>query len=395
MQKYILALLAVIVFFIGLAYFQLFSRQTSYQRSVLASTNGVLVLNNFDNGNVKIVTSKTDKISFDLQGTQDDLAGLNYESDGIYTKFGLSSDWAGISGTITVPEGILLDVTLSSAKDLLVEDGAGEKTISQKDSFLVDTNGLSTFGFDGEVFDLEGWGHLILWDDETWDVLTDDSQTASSGDPGSSENFEDEGVTYCGIGSQSIRNYCCETQNFGNAPVCSGTGYWIFDNSERECSFSCNVEEGSEELADCGVGAQAERNSCCAAQHSGEYGGCIGDWYYNNSQQNCAFQCSEESSSGGPPDGTSGDGSTSSDTIINYGDPVSNYCADITNVTDRDACCNDALKNPLSSGPRPGFPDCIGKWKFNSNLGCGFECAEHTEMMEILNEIKQNIQNQE
>ena len=244
----------------------------------------------------------------------------------------------------------------------------------------MDSNSLKslTVNDSGEV-SLDSWGDLTVWDDESWSPLDNNNN-------GPSEN-----AVYCGIGSQAIRNYCCETEKSGqNEPTCDGVGHWIFDNVQRDCSFACDaVEEGegaTEIITDCSIGSQAERNNCCVSQHVGEYQGCIGSWYYNNAAGNCNFGCDtyddpindQEGDEAGEP--------------FSYGDPISDFCVDIIGEEDRDLCCNDALKNNLSSGPRPGFPDCIGKWNFDIQNGCKFECAEHAEMMEILNELKRQAQ---
>lgn len=383
MQKYIFAILSIIVAMLAIAYFQLFSRQTSYHRSIMATTDSVLILKNFDNSKIRIKTADTDVITIDLEGTEEGLAGLSYHSKGLFTEFGLSGDWSDASGTITVPRGTLLDVTLSGKKSVNIDDASGSKNVHGVDSFLVDTSTLNSFGLnaDGEL-DLNGWGNLIVWDDNNWVLLGDGGGTNPS-----------QEALYCGVGSQVIRNYCCEIQNTDTqATACNGIAHWVFDNSTRVCESVCEANlpptQNVEVIdVDCGVGSQAARNQCCAGQHAGEYGGCIGGWIYNNSLQQCGFQCdavgspSEEQGGGGIP--------------FSYGDGVSDYCVTINGDESRNNCCNDALGNPLSSGPRPGFPDCIGKWKFDEELGCKFTCAEHTEMMQIINEIKQNIQNQQ
>ena len=174
-------------------------------------------------------------------------------------------------------------------------------------------------------------------------------------------------------------------------PFCKGLGHWVFDNSTRSCDYTCEViesEEEEEEMVECGIGGQDERNACCSSQNVGTYQGCLGSWVYNNAAQACSFACNDLDDPVDPPEGGNG-GSTSA-----FGDPVSDFCFTIQDSPSRDLCCNDALKNPLSSGPRSGFPDCIGTYYFNEKIGCEFECADHVEMMEILDEIKQRIPSQ-
>jgi hypothetical protein len=382
MKKYLIILLAMVVLLLVIAYAKLFSKQTSYHKTISASTSSVLILDNFDRTKIKIITADTDEIKVDLAGSAEDILSILQSESGIYTEFDFSGEGSDVSGTIIVPEGMLIDVSLSEKRDVSIDDAGGKKTIGGENSFLVDTNTLNSLQVDNSGnISLDAWGDLVVWDDESWDSL----------DEGNGEGVQEDFI-YCGIGSQAIRNYCCETENEGeDTPLCNGIGHWIFDNSARACGYVCEESEPEEELnVDCGIGGQAERNICCANQHVGEYQGCMGSWRYNNASQSCEFRCDvfDEDDEEPEADPEGGGGET-----VSYDDPVSNYCVTITNEEDRDLCCNDTLKNNLSSGPRPGFPDCIGSWKFDFQLGCDFECAEHAEMMEILNEIKQQVQN--
>lgn len=391
MKKFAILLLVLVVILLGSAYFKLFSRQSSYFKTISTTEGSVLVLNNFDLGNIKIVTTDKNEISFDLEGDPEALAALDYESDLLLVRFGLSRDWSGISGVIYVPEGTLLDITLSDTSSIRVSDVGGAKKIEGKKSFLVDTKGLNSVqrGVSGEVV-IDGWGDVIVWDDETWDLLSD-SIPADENDSGGSEG----GAVYCGVGSQAIRNYCCLNENADvTPPVCDGLGHWIFSNINRACDYACDplpegLDDGNENesVTGCGVGGQNQRNSCCASLHAGEYQGCLGSWRYNNASQACQFDCDfgGDVSDSIPVESTI-------DTVT-YDDPVSVYCSTVNAEEDRHSCCNDSLKNELSTGPRPGFPDCIGTWNFDAKDGCQFECAEQAEMIRILNELKQRASN--
>lgn len=349
----------------------------SYHKSIAASASSVLILENFDKSKIRIVTTDADEIILDLKGAAEDILSIIQAESGIYTELAFSDETSGVTGTIFVPEGMLIDVSLSENKMITIDDIGGNKIIVGEDSFLVDTNTLNSFTVDdsGNLF-LDAWGDLTVWDDEEWDSL----------DGNNSDGTQD--IIYCGIGSQSIRNYCCETENPGSdTPACDGERHWIFDNTARDCSFVCEIDDTVEveEIIDCGVGGQAERNLCCADQYTGEYQGCLGAWRYNNVSQSCEFECDIVDNFTEPVD-------PDEDEVISYGNPVSDYCVTIISEEDRDLCCNDTLKNNLSSGPRTGFPDCIGTWNFDVQSGCAFECAEHADMMEILNELRQQAQ---
>ena len=378
MRKYIIILLGVIVFFLAIAYVKLFTKQTAYQKTIAATSKSVLVLENFDSAKVKIVTSKNKEIKVDLDGPAEDILSILMRESGIYTELEFTEGLSEVTGTITVPEGTLIDVSLSKERMVTIDDIGGTKSIPRENSFLLDTNNLSSMTVDdsGDVV-ISSPGDLIVWDDEEWDPL--DGNTGG----------DTQSIVYCGIGAQAIRDYCCELENSDEGvPACNGIGYWFFDNSTRDCAYGCE-EAGEEEVVvlDCSVGGQVERNSCCASQHVGEYQGCIGSWRYSAALQECEFKCDVFDQMTEPEeDEEDGDDS------FTYGDSVSDYCSGVIRDQDRDLCCDDALKNSLSSGPHPGFPDCIGKWKFDAQTGCKFECAEHAEMMEILNELRQQAQ---
>ncbi|MBN2307167.1 hypothetical protein JXD20_04230 [Candidatus Peregrinibacteria bacterium] len=383
MKKYVIAMLGIVALLLVIAYVMLFMKQSTYHKKIAASSSSVLVLSNFDRAKVKVVTTSSDKIELNLKGPTEDILSILQRENGIYTTLEFSDELSEITGTIAVPQGMLLDVSLSGGRFVTIDDIGGKKSIAAEDSFLVDTSNLSAMVVDDQGnISLSSPGDLIVWDDEEWDPL----------DGNVSE--ESQGIVYCGIGAQSIRNYCCELENADEeVPACNGIGYWFFNNSARDCDFACEASDSGSEVVeeiDCGVGGQVERNMCCASQHVGEYQGCIGSWRYNAAAQVCEFKCDVvDGAVGSNDDGGGGDGGT-----FSYGDPVSDYCSGIISDENRDLCCNDALKNNLSSGPHPGFPDCIGKWKFDVQLGCKFECAEHAEMMEILNELKQKAQQQ-
>jgi len=385
MKKYLISVLAVLVLLILGAFLSILSKQSSYYKTISATSSSVLVLENFDKSNVKIVTGDTDEITVDLEGSDEDLANIVLDEDGIFAKFGISAEFSSLSGTIVVPEGTLIDVMLSEGRTIEINDLNGSQEISDSSSFLVDTNTLNSFAFSssGTVI-LDSWGDLIVWDDETWAPLDENN--------GGGEQDDSEPIIYCGIGSQAIRNYCCETKNTEtDTPTCDGISYWIFDNVARDCAFVCEVdetEEAEEENIDCSVGGQAERDVCCSDQHIGEYQGCIGVWRYNSAAQACRFYCDL---TGGLMDPVN-DPEEDEEESVSFGDPVSDYCWTMLNEEDQDLCCNDTLKNSLSSGPRLGFPDCIGKWYFDDESGCAFECADYVEMQGIINEIRQNAQ---
>ena len=403
MKKAYLLAIAIVVVLIFFAYLRLFSTQANYQQ-VLDSESGVFALENPDNADIKIITAKTDKITVDLNGSADEIGKVSfYKKDGV-TTFAFSDQWQELSGTITVPEGTLLDIKLAKSSNVALNDSKGKSNIKKATSFLVDTNSMNSLGINGSTNDIsiDGWGDIILWDAGKWALLT-----GNGGQPGGEGEGEGEGkgqVTGqeqeqgadCSIGSQSIRNYCCERkQKNADKPFCDGYGHWVFNNTERQCGFECETKPASK-VTDCGTGSQQERNSCCGTANSAsQRPACVGEWRYNNSTRLCEFHCftdeelKEHFSSGGSNNG--GGTNNNGGQTGNNGEEL-RFCEDFPTKQEKDECCDYNLKTPLSIGPHPGFPDCIGKWYFDDTNGCQFKCAEYDEMQAILKELKEKAQ---
>jgi hypothetical protein len=400
MKKAYLLIIVIAVVLILFAFLRLFSTQANYQQA-LDSESGVFVLENPDNANIKIVTAKTDKITVDLNGSKDEIDKIRfYKKDGV-TTFTFSDRWQELSGTITVPEGTLLDIKLSKSSNVALNDSKGKSNIKKATSFLVDTNSMNSLGIDGSTNDIsiDGWGDVILWDTEKWTFLTgNDGQSGGEGeDEGENQDGKEgqEQGAGCSIGSQSIRNYCCEReQKNAEKPFCNGYGHWVFNNAEKQCEFDC--EPKVTKVTDCSIGSQQERNSCCGTANSAsQRPSCVGEWRYNNSTRSCGFSCFTEEEI---KEHFGGGGSTNGGGTVNNGGQTDNngeelrFCEDFSTKQEKDECCDYNLKTPLSIGPRPGFPDCIGKWYFDELSGCQFRCAEYDEMLEILKQLREKAQ---
>jgi len=176
---------------------------------------------------------------------------------------------------------------------------------------------------------------------------------------------------------QEERNQCCQEVN-ADAPHADCEGYWLFDYHTRLCFWHCPP-------VDCSApDSQAERDSCCVTQNENEpTPPCAGDWIYDTEKLACLYKCTDFSK-----------GYEHTDEEI---DETTKYCTNTyTDPNDVNKCCDDYLKHPLSLGPRPGFPDCIGKWSIKpGTTQCKFECSTYEEMQEILKELKANTQQEE
>jgi len=176
---------------------------------------------------------------------------------------------------------------------------------------------------------------------------------------------------------QEERNLCCQ-QVQANEPHDDCTGYWLFNYHTRLCEWHCPRQNCSL------LPTQAKRDFCCEDQNEDEpTPPCSGDWIFNNASSSCEYQCAEF---GEPKD-------HSEEEVTE----TSQYCLNTyTDANQINQCCDEFLKHPLSLGSHPGFPDCIGKWSVQPGThSCQFECSTQEEMIEILKEIKANVQEEE
>ncbi|MBN1258454.1 hypothetical protein JXA05_01720 [Candidatus Peregrinibacteria bacterium] len=389
MKKAIIPLLALFIL-LAVGYFALFSGSASFKQTLDPGVS-VLKITHADSADFQIVVGGTDRITADLEGPADETKKARFFRSGGTAEFGFSEDWKQVSGTITVPQGTLLDISQSEKSGLTVRDGKGERKTGGAGSFLVDTVSASSITLGGGGATIIGWDDVVVWDPDTWDVFDLDEDDEGEGTENEISGNETPEAPDCSIGSQSIRNYCCSLQNT-TVSHAECPGNWIFDNTLRGCRYRCdtvspNQPPPSSPPADCSVGAQEVRDYCCAREHSGQQGGdCVGKWVFNNEILNCAYRCltAEELEQYYHEDGA--------DEPI---DPISQLCSHSSTQEEQDRCCDDNLKNNLSIGPHPGFPDCIGKWHFEDNE-CQFQCATYEEMVQILGELRRQAeQNQE
>lgn len=413
-KNHIIIIVLLGVLLSGIGYFAFSEKEASFSQTI-QQESGVLKLKNVSNANLRIITAKTDYISVDLNGPEDKLSKVRFFKVGGGTEFELSEEWKNISGTITVPEGMLIDLDLPENTDntntddntsRLIRLGGGSGSGSYNTITINDSGVTLDDGGDDESNDEGG-------DDEEDDNTStgggesggnpppaEDPETPDEGDPpptedpetpdegGGEENNEDpppitepgfdddpigEESEVCSIRTrQEDRNDCCERANVDTEhPVCPYDGYWLFNYHTRLCFYHC--------FHPCNIGSQAERDACCVNQnYYSTTPGCIGDWAFNNLTASCVYECMDEDELEDYFGEIDGNG---------YTDLVSQACSSHNNPN---VCCDYNLKNELSIGPRPGFPDCLGKWEFiESNAKCEFRCSDHGEMLEILKRLEE------
>ena len=401
---------AVVILILGVVIFSNSEGQAALNQKITPEGE-ILRLTNIDNANLRIITADTDQISVNLEGPEDELTKVRFFTTGYGAEFGFSEEWQNASGTITVPEGMLIEFDvpddLNSDGDdeipnfIRLGGGSSYYSVNITDSG-VSFNEEENDGDDDQTGDdeqnedgTEGDG-----EDEDEDGGEGEGEGESEGegeddspapppppppddqDDDEEESDEPQTTLYEGDGSitcsieirQEDRNECCEAANVDTPhPECDYDGYWLFNYHTRLCYYHC--------FHPCNVGSQDERDECCAEQnHYSTTPPCIGNWVFDNLLRSCSYECMSEEELEefyGDEDGY--------DT-----DLISATCSEHNNP---DLCCDYHLKNELSIGPRPGFPDCLGRWHLEEGTSlCEFRCASYGEMLEILEELEEQAQ---
>jgi len=400
MKKNYWIIVAVIgVLLLGGGY-MVFSKKEVQLKQTIEAGNGILRVNNVGNSNIRIVPARTSQITLDMEGPEKELKKIRFFKLGSDIEFSVSDEWKNVRGTITVPEGMLID--------LPDEDGEEESDFirlgggSPYNTITISNSGVSYNDQGGEpsatgTDDDQGGDDGGQTDgDQGGDTPspsppppTEPNPVPPPPDEGDEEADDDEPETTeyapeeptdpnvrCSIKlRQEERNDCCQTA-FADEPHpdCAHTGYWLFNYLTRLCYYHC--------FHPCNVGTEEERNQCCATEHHYDTTPpCIGEWEYGDATSGCFYRCFTEEELEEYFGDDEGD----------LTDVISLFCSQHSNP---DQCCDYNLKNELSIGPRPGFPDCIGLWEFNSGGNkCEFRCASHGEMLEILEQLEEQAQN--
>jgi hypothetical protein len=325
-----LALLAVA----GGVWFFLYANKAELHQSIPSNSDGILSISNADNANLVILTAKIENVIVDIQGPADEVDKARFYSDSPpNSKFDLPDNWGGLSGTITVPKGTLVELKPSKNTPVTIKDQQGERAGASGKTLLIDTTNLTQIRTGKSGIGIEGEG-LVKVEDEGLHGAADDSGGSGTG----------QGPTNCGFGAQMLRDRCCARQNT-DTPKTDCPGEWTYDNARRSCEYQCAPHDPF------------------AGNPGGQNGG------------------------GGGSDGGDSSGITPLPGAAPQ-DPISQQCMNYP-TADRSQCCDERLRNPLRIGPRPGFPDCTGRWVFDPRiLNCKFQCASYGETLNIMDELK-------
>jgi len=323
------------------AWFLLSPKQAELHQSLPSDSNGILSISNADNANLTIITANIDQVIVDLQGPADKVGKTRFYSENPpNSKFDLPDDWGGLSGTITVPQGTLVELKPSRATPVLITDKNGERPGASGKILLVDTANLTKITTGKSGIGISGKGPVAVEDEGLHGVAD------NPGDFGTGQ-----GLTHCGFGAQMLRDRCCARQKAeASTPECPGK--WTYDNTKRACEYECAV---------------ADQPIITPPDQNGDNGGVDGG-------------------------GIGGADSSGIVPLPNAApqDPTSQQCYSYAGDA-RSQCCDERLRNSLRIGPRPGFPDCLGKWVFDARiLNCKFQCADYGQMLEILKELSLN-----
>ncbi len=360
--------------------------------------SGVFKIKQAHNSNIRIVPGYTTRITLDLEGPQDELKKVRFFRIGGNTELNILDEWENVSGTITVPEGTIVDIDIpdeEGGKSDFIRLGGGS-SVTINDMEVRVTGGGTTppppppTQPDDVTGDDEPETTQYNPADDDDDAEDDEPQTTQY-DPGADDDtgdddtgddepettqYEPEGPSdpniRCSINlRQEDRNDCCQTA-FADEPhpECAYTGYWLFNYHTRLCYYHC--------FHPCNVGTAEQRNTCCADEYYYDTTPpCIGNWTYESITSGCSYECLSEDEL----EEYFGDDDTERT------DFVSQACSQHSNP---DTCCDYNLKNEISIGPRPGFPDCIGKWDFDEATAlCSFSCSDYGEMLEILEQLEE------
>ncbi|QQR83196.1 hypothetical protein IPJ72_05320 [Candidatus Peregrinibacteria bacterium] len=267
-----------------------------------------------------------------------------------------------ISGIIVVPHNVSIDLTQLINQNVIVQDDRGRRLYTPSSGFgNVVGQDTITFIPDGTI-QISGVG------------------TIQSDAPASS------GVTLPPP-SNPFNNSNSTTSN---GPVQLDTGVGPSNpNPNGELPVVPNTPAT---FPQCGVGSQAVKDQCCYhVYHNTPTVNCSGSWGFNESEQRCAFTCFD-----GQPPVPEEPNPVIPTPGVPQTDPVSLTCSKQVTVDGQNVCCDDNLSNQLHIGPRPGYPDCIGRWVFNKQaFECQFRCSSFGEMKEILQELRSRQEQRE
>jgi len=296
---------------------------------------GTLRVKNADLSNLIFQVGDTDHIYADVKSKKDFNEKTRFfSSSGEETTFDFSDYWDDIWGTIIIPEGITL----------IIEPG-------KKTNFKINSKSTSSGG-SGSI-------------------------TVNSSDISTIQFTEDTIII------ESEDDLEAEEDGGGNQYITNPPDDEVESNTEGEDTNSSNEDEDEE--GGSGTPSDPEEGCiddvCCQLDHQDDPTPvCLGGWIYDEAEDDCIYYCPTAEGDIEEPENNNEDDR----------DTISILCEDNETNEDRSECCNEALKNPISIGPRPGFPDCIGTWQFDEkDKVCIFKCAEHAEMIEILKEIQQ------
>lgn len=382
-------LLLVLAFFVVLR-----PDKTPPPKSLPTDGSGVMRVQTYGRATFGIVTRGYGEVTVNLRDEEKAIGKIRFFKVGNDIEFGYSDQWDG-GGTITVPEGTEIELDLSDNQDLFVDGKrqfhpgsytlitTSNTTVTITDTGVVvsnaetdggggdlgttgDTGGDGSAGGEGEG---EGEGEEEPQTTQ-YDPSQESSDPESDDDPVTTE-YVTENNEQCSIDlKQEVRNTCCQNL-FADEPhsACAYEGYWLFNYNTRLCYYHC--------FSPCNAGTQEEQNLCCSQEHQFDSTpGCIGNWEYDNSLNECGYACL-----------------TQEELDAYFGEeedePTDAISAACKTHSNPDECCDFNLKNELSIGPRPGFPDCIGRYAFYEDINkCEFRCSSHGEMLDILRQLE-------
>src|SRR5210317_1778893 len=107
MKTYLIVIFAVFILILSTVYFTLI-RDTGNRRETVATTSGVLLLKNFKDSGIRIITdADATEISIDIEGSEGLLDDIWFNQiDKGATEFSLPDELKGLKGIIIVPANV-------------------------------------------------------------------------------------------------------------------------------------------------------------------------------------------------------------------------------------------------------------------------------------------------
>jgi len=261
-KENIYAIIAIIVFILGILAFLFFDTGISLSKDFIISRGGTLSLENIDMANIEIISTDKNWISAEINGSKKDINKLRLFGSGTSSvNFVLPNHLINLRAKIFVPKNININIKLSEKNNVNISNLIGGSISRSSGSFTIESNDFETIvtGDDSGVIiqtndETEGsCENTVVFEDEDNDASENGTGTGSGSnyqspsspvDDGGDEEiiYESNTPTACLVGPQNMKNSCCRQKNIDTIiPDCPGS--WILNTDTSLCEFRCLSED--------------------------------------------------------------------------------------------------------------------------------------------------------